>query len=65
MNTPISQAGECLAGILWVVKEPCFSLCLDKITQYLVSLDHGLRGSLSEASAVCACMYPTENMAKL
>lgn len=48
-------------GILWVVKEPCLSLCLDEITQWpcLVSQDHGLRGNLSEASVVCTCSRPT------
>lgn len=42
-------------------KGACLSLCLDEITQWpcLVSLDHGLRGNLSEASVVCTCPRPT------
>lgn len=60
--TPINQVGLGVVlvfdSLLWVVNAPCLSLCLEEITQWpcLLSLDHGLRGSLSETS-VCALAH--------
>lgn len=61
--TPINQVGLGVVlvfdSILWCVNAPCLSLCLEEITQWpcLLSLDHGLSGSLSETSVVCALAH--------
>lgn len=46
--------GEDAWWVYWVVQELYFGLCLEEIGQWprLASLEHGFRGTLSEASAL-------------
>ena len=53
--------GEDAWGVQWVLQELYFGLCLEESRQWLclASLEHGFRGTLSEAGAVWTCSCPT------